>query len=39
MLTDEDTDNYSVRYELPIGARGTRLGFAYSKTSYEFTPN
>ena len=21
MLTDEDTDNYSVRYELPIGAR------------------
>ena len=39
MLTDEETDNYSVRYELPIGARGTRLGFAYSKTSYDFTPN
>ena len=39
MITDEETDNYSVRYEMPVGARGTRLGFAYSKTSYDFTPN
>ena len=39
MLTDEETKNYSVRYEMPVGARGTRLGVAYSKTSYDFTPN
>ena len=37
MLTDEETQNYSVRYEMPIGARGTRLGFAYSETNYDFT--
>ena len=37
MLTDEETKNYSVRYEMPIGARGTRLGFAYSETNYDFT--
>ena len=36
MLTDEDTKNYSVRYEMPIGARGTRLGIAYSQTNYDF---
>ncbi|OUO91375.1 hypothetical protein B5F39_13100 [Cloacibacillus sp. An23] len=39
MITNEETKNYSLRYEMPVGARGTRLGFAYSKTNYEFTPN
>ena len=37
MLTDEETKNYSVRYEMPVGARGTRLGVAYSQTNYDFT--
>ncbi len=36
LITDEDTDNYSFRYEFPLGSMGTRLGIAYSKTSYEF---
>ncbi len=36
MITDEETKNYSVRYEMPIGARGTRLGIAYSQTNYDF---
>ena len=36
MITDEETKNYSVRYEMPIGARGTRLGIAYSETNYDF---
>lgn len=35
MLSSHDLDNYGVRYELPIGSRGTRAGIAYSQTSYE----
>ena len=36
MITDEETKNYSVRYETPIGYRGTRLGVAFSQTNYDF---
>ncbi|HIR18276.1 MAG TPA: ShlB/FhaC/HecB family hemolysin secretion/activation protein [Candidatus Caccocola faecigallinarum] len=36
MITDEETKNYSVRYEMPLGYRGTRLGVAYSETNYDF---
>ena len=39
MVTDEETTNYSVRYEFPVGHGGTRWGVAYSQTNYEFTPN
>lgn len=39
MISDEDMKNYSVRYETPIGYRGTRWGVAYSQTNYEFSPN
>lgn len=39
LITDEDTKNYSVRYETPLGYRGTRVGIAFSQTNYEFSPN
>lgn len=39
MITSEDVDNYSARYETAIGGNGTRLGVAYSKSSYEMSTN
>ncbi|WP_143330659.1 ShlB/FhaC/HecB family hemolysin secretion/activation protein [Cloacibacillus sp. An23] len=36
MITDEETKNYSVRYETPLGSRGTRAGVAFSQTNYDF---
>ncbi len=39
MLSSHDLENYGIRYELPIGSRGTRAGIAYSQTSYEIHNN
>lgn len=39
MMSSHDMDNYGVRYEAPVGSRGTRIGVAYSKSSYEMYPN
>lgn len=39
MLTSHDVDNYGIRYEAPVGTRGTRMGVAYSKSSYEMYTN
>ncbi len=39
MLSSHDVKNYGVRYELPLGSRGTRLGIAYSRSSYEMSTN
>lgn len=39
MLSSHDVDNYGVRYEAPVGSRGTRVGVAYSKSSYEMYPD
>lgn len=39
MLSNKDVKNYGVRYELPLGSRGTRLGIAYSRSSYEMSTN
>lgn len=36
MLTNHDTRNYSVRYEMPIGHLGTRWGVGYSRNTYDF---
>ena len=38
MLSSHDVENYGVRYEAPVGSRGTRVGVAYSKSSYEMYP-
>ncbi len=39
MLSSHDIKNYGIRYELPLGSRGTRLGIAYSRSSYEMSTN
>ncbi len=39
MLSSHDVKNYGVRYEMPFGSRGTRLGIAYSKSDYELDAN
>lgn len=39
MLSSHDVKNYGVRYELPVGSRGTRVGLAFSRTSYEMNTN
>ena len=39
MLSSHDVKNYGIRYELPIGSRGTRMGVAYSQSSYELSTN
>lgn len=39
MLSSHDVKNYGIRYELPVGSRGTRLGVAYSRSSYEMSTN
>lgn len=39
LVTDEETTNYSVRYEFPVGHGGTRWAVAYSQTNYESTPS
>lgn len=38
-ITSHDVDNYGVRYETPVGSRGTRVGIAYSKSSYDLRTN
>lgn len=38
-ITDEDTKNYSLRYEIPVGYGGTRVGAAYSQVNYELSSN
>lgn len=35
MITSHDVENYGIRYETPVGSRGTRWGLAYSKSSYD----
>ena len=37
MLSSHDVKNYGIRYELPVGSRGTRVGVAYSQTNYEMS--
>lgn len=39
MLSSHDVKNYGIRYELPIGSRGTRMGIAFSRSSYEMSTN
>lgn len=39
MLSSHDIKNYGIRYELPLGSRGTRLGIAYSRSTYEMSTN
>ena len=39
MLSSHDVKNYGIRYELPVGSRGTRVGVAYSQTNYEMNTN
>lgn len=39
MLSSHDVKNYGIRYELPVGSRGTRVGIAYSQSSYEMSTN
>lgn len=34
MLSNEDLHNYNFGYEMPLGSRGTRLGFSYSQMDY-----
>lgn len=34
-MSSHDMKSYSLRYEAPVGSRGTRLGVAYSQSSYE----
>ena len=38
-ITSHDVDNYGIRYETPVGSRGTRVGIAYSKSSYDLRTN
>lgn len=37
--TNHDVKDYSIRYEIPIGADGTRWGIAYSQSNYELHTN
>ncbi len=39
MLTSHDVKNYGIRYEFPVGSRGTRAGIAYSQSSYDISSN
>ena len=39
MMSSHDMKSYSLRYEAPVGSRGTRLGIAYSQSSYELHTN
>ncbi len=39
MMTSHDVKNYSIRYEAPVGAHGTRLGVGYSQSSYDIATN
>lgn len=39
MLTSHDLKNYGIRYEAPVGSRGTRAGIAFSQTDYELHTN
>lgn len=36
-VSDEETTNYSVRYEFPLFHEGTRLGIAFSQTNYDIS--
>lgn len=38
-LTSHDVKNYGIRYETPVGSRGTRAGIAYSQSNYELNTN
>lgn len=38
-LTSHDVKNYGIRYEAPVGSRGTRLGIGYSQSSYDISSN
>ena len=37
--TSHDVKDYGIRYEIPVGADGTRLGLAYSQSNYELHTN
>lgn len=39
MTTSHDTDNYGIRYEIPVGPNGTRLGVAWSRSTYDLNTN
>lgn len=39
MITNHQTKNYGIRYDVPVGWNGTRWGIAYSKSSYEIHSN
>ena len=36
-ISDEETTNYSIRYEFPFFHAGTRLGVAFSQTNYDIS--
>lgn len=38
-LTSHDVRDYGIRYETPVGSRGTRMGIGYSQSSYEISTN
>ena len=38
-MTSHDVKNYGIRYEIPVGSRGTRAGIAYSQSNYELNTN
>lgn len=39
MLSSHDVKNYGIRYELPVGTSGTRVGVAWSRVNYEMHTN
>lgn len=39
MISNKDTKNYGLRYETPVGYRGSRLGIAWSQSNYELHTN
>lgn len=39
MISNKDTQNYSIRYETPVGYRGSRIGIAWSQSNYELHTN
>lgn len=38
-LTSHSVKDYGIRYETPVGSRGTRVGIGYSQSSYDITTN
>ncbi len=34
-VTNNDTQNFAISYDLPVGRHGTRWGLGYSRTSYD----